>query len=105
MFMLFFETYSIQTKIGTYFKNKFVHDLNEYKLFRKTKKKWLQKDKFQYEIFTNIMYQIIWKFTFLQDLKNYFDPKNKIVPHIPNWELNMRRESGSVLSVINKPSN
>ena len=34
-----FETYSIQTKIGTYFKNKFVHDLNEYKLFRKTKKK------------------------------------------------------------------
>ena len=48
-----FEMHSRQTKIGTYLKNKFVHDLNEYKLFRETKKKWLQKDRFQYEIFIN----------------------------------------------------
>ena len=43
----------MQTKIGTYFKNEFVQDLNEYKLFRKTKTKWLQKDRFPHEIFSN----------------------------------------------------
>ena len=42
-----------QTLTFSYFKNEFVQDLNEYKLFRKTKTKWLQKDRFQHEIFSN----------------------------------------------------
>ena len=79
-----FEMYSIQTKIGTYLKNKSVHDLNEDK---KTKKMAANRQISIWNIYQ--LYQLyipIWTFTFLPDLKNYFDSKNTTVPHIPNWE-------------------